>query len=44
MSIFDMQGAIKRFGPYAGVRHLRNRGVPFEAAHFALFGCMPRFN
>lgn len=41
MSQFDMKQAIKRYGPWSGVRHLRNRGVPFEDAYKALFGRAP---
>lgn|GEM_PF-3243902 len=33
---------IKQFGTWAGVRYLRNRGIPFEQAYFILFGRAPR--
>ncbi len=42
MSKQDMSSAIRKFGLYAGVRHLRNRGVPFQDAYIAAFGRMPR--
>lgn len=43
MTIFDMKGIIRRFGRYCGVRHLRNRGIPFRVAYYAVFGREPRF-
>jgi len=42
MSMFDMKSAIRRYGPWAGVRHLRNRGVRFEDAYSAVFDRKPR--
>lgn len=42
MSQEDMSAAIRKYGLYAGVRHLRNRGVPFEQAYLATFGSKPR--
>ena len=34
--------AIRRFGPYCGVRFLKNRGVPFTVTYLARFGRLPR--
>lgn len=42
MSKNDMTVSIQRYGLSNGVRHLRNIGVPFEAAYIAAFGCAPR--
>lgn len=41
MSQSDISLAIKRFGISNGVRYLRNNGVPFEQAYFAVFGRYP---
>ena len=29
-------------GPWATVREMRNKGVPFEQAYFVFFGRLPR--
>lgn len=42
MSQQDMSSAIRKFGVWAGVRHLKNRGVPFDDAYRAVFGRNPR--
>lgn len=42
MSSNDMSSAIQKFGLYAGVRFLKNRGVPFADAYRAVFGKNPR--
>lgn len=42
MSMFDMKRALRRYGNWAGVRHLRNRGVPFDDAYQAIFDRPPR--
>jgi len=42
MSQRDMTQAIKRYGPWAGVRYLRNQEVPFEQTYMAVFGRPPR--
>lgn len=42
MSQRDMSQAIKRYGQWAGVRFLRNRGVAFEDTYAAVFGRRPR--
>ena len=34
---------IKRMGAWAGIRFLRNKGVPFKAAHLIVLGFAPRF-
>lgn len=41
MSQEDISRAVNRFGIYSGVRYLRNKGVPFEQAYFAVFGRKP---
>lgn len=41
MSAQAINKAIHMYGPYAGVRHLRNKGVPFEDAYRAVFNRDP---
>lgn len=42
MSKEDMSVVIRKYGAWSGVRHLRNRGVPFDDAYRAVFGRNPR--
>lgn len=45
MSVDQVQQArkmVKRIGPWAGVRWMRNRGVAFEDAYFVMFDRRPR--
>lgn len=36
-----MRKQIKRMGPWAGVRWMRNQHLPFESAYFVMFGRFP---
>lgn len=38
MSVDQIKGVVQRYGHYAGVRHLRNKGIPLEHVLFALYG------
>lgn len=38
----DHRKVIKRQGLWAGVRCLRNKGVSFDIAYRAVFGCSPK--
>lgn len=45
MSAFDllmMRQKVKQIGPWAGVRWMRNTGIPFGTAYFVLFNRQPR--
>lgn len=36
-----LQDIIRQFGLYCGVRHMRNKGVAFNHAYYAVFGRQP---
>lgn len=38
----EAKAALRAYGPWAGVRFLRNRGCPFTVAYMARFGRLPR--
>lgn len=44
MSVTQIRETIRRYGQYAGVRHLKNRGVPLEDVVTALFGRVRRLS
>lgn len=33
--------ALNNYGKWAGIRYLRNQGVPFDEAYYALFDRLP---
>lgn len=38
----ELRKMIKRIGAWTGMRWMRNQGVPFEHAHWLMFGVRPR--
>lgn len=41
-TIIALQKKIHQIGPWAGVRMMRNRGIPFEDAYRVMFDREPR--
>lgn len=39
---FQVRQWVRSYGMYAGVRHARNRGVPFSVTYYSVFGRLPK--